>query len=73
MTVELQFKIKNNPNYQRYLKEHSYWYKMLNRDPSSFQIFSEEVKDAYRLRPSDRFEKALQTFEIMQSLMSSLK
>lgn len=73
MTLDLQFKIKNNPNYQRYLKEHSYWYKMLNRDPDSFREFIEEVKDAYGLRPADRFTKALETFEIMQSLMSSLK
>ncbi len=73
MTIDLQFKIKNNPYYQQYLKEHSYWYKMLNRDPSSFQTFVEEVKDAYQLRPSDRFTKMLETFEIMQSLMSNLK
>ncbi len=73
MTIDLQFKIKNNPYYQRYLKEHSYWYKMLNRDPSTFQTFIEEVKDTYQLRPSDRFTKMLETFEIMQSLMSNLK
>lgn len=73
MTIDLQFKIKNNPYYQRYLKEHSYWYKMLNRDPSTFQAFIEEVKDTYQLRPSDRFTKMLETFEIMQSLMSNLK
>lgn len=73
MTIDLQFKIKNNPYYQRYLKEHSYWYKMLNRDPSTFQAFIEEVKDTYQLRPSDRFTKMLETFEIMQSLMSNLQ
>ena len=73
MVVDLQFKIKGNPNYKRYLREHSYWYKLLNRDPASFSQFVEEVKDAYGLRPEDRIKKALDTIEIMQSLMSSLK
>lgn len=73
MTIDLQFKIKSDPNYKRYLKEHSYWYKMLNRDPNTFQSFIEEVKDAYGLRTVDRFSKALETIEIMQSVMSSFK
>ena len=30
MTLELQFKIKNNPYYARYLRENSNWYKILN-------------------------------------------
>lgn len=73
MVVDLQFKIKNNPSYRQYLREHSYWYKTLNRDPTTFQTFVEEVKDAYHLRPADRLTKALETIEIMQSLMSSFK
>lgn len=73
MTLDLQFKIKNNPNYQRYLREHSYWYKILNRDYKTFPIFEEEVKDAYELRATDRISKALDTFEVLSALMSSLK
>lgn len=73
MVLDLQFKIKNNPNYQRYLREHSYWYKTLNRDPSTFRIFEEEVKDAYQLRTSDKISKALDTLEMVSALMSTLK
>lgn len=73
MTLDLQFKIKNNPNYQRYLREHSYWYKILNRDYKTFSTFEEEVKDAYELRTTDRISKALDTFEVLSALMSSLK
>ncbi len=73
MVLDLQFKIKNNPNYQRYLREHSYWYKTLNRDPSTFRAFEEEVKDAYRLRTSDKISKALDTLEMVSALMSTLK
>lgn len=73
MSIELQFRIKENPNYQRYLREHSYWYKSLNRDPETFQQFIAEVKEAYGLRTEDRIKKTLDAIEIMQSLMSSLQ
>lgn len=73
MILDLQFKIKNNQNYKRYLREHSYWYKILNRNYQMFPVFEEEVKDAYELRTSDRISKALDTFEVISSLMSSLK
>lgn len=73
MSIDIQFKIKENPNYKRYLRENSHWYKTLNRDPSTFNTFVSEVKEAYGLRPEDRIKKTLDTLEIMQSLMSSFK
>lgn len=73
MILDLQFKIKNNPNYLRYLRENSYWYKLLNRNPSMFKVFEEEVKKAYQLRTSDRINKALQTIELLQNVVSTLK
>ena len=39
MTLDLQFKIKNNPNYLRYIRENSYWYKLLNSNPALFKEF----------------------------------
>ena len=73
MSLELQFKIKNDKNYLRFLRENSHWYKYLNRDINNFKFFEEEVKTAYRLRPTDKIGKALDTFDMIQSLLSSLK
>ena len=73
MILDLQFKIKNNPNYQRYIRENSYWYKILNRNPLMFREFEEEVKDRYHLRTSDRISKALDTLELIQNVVSTLK
>lgn len=73
MTLELQFKIKNNPYYIRYLRENSNWYKILNRNPQMFKVFEEEVKDRYELRPSYRISKALDTINMIQNVISSLK
>lgn len=73
MTLELQFKIKNNPNYLKYLRENSIWYKILNRDPSMFKVFVEEVKKEYHLRTSDKINKTLQMIELLQNVVTTLK
>ena len=73
MTLELQFKIKNNPDYLRYLRENSIWYKILNRNPLMFKKFEEEVKRTYQLRTSDKINKTLQMIELLQNVVSTLK
>ena len=73
MTLELQFKLKSNPLFIRYLHENSYWYKILNRDPNMFNTFVEEVKKAYKLRPTDRINEAINTFEMLTTIFSTLK
>ena len=73
MTLETQFKLKSSPLYIKYLHENSYWYKILNRNPNEFDRFVEEMKINYKLRPQDRISKALDTFEMVSSIISSLK
>lgn len=73
MTLEVQFKLKSNPLYIKYLHENSYWYKFLNRDPMLFDDFVTEVRTNYKLRPTDKINKALSTFEMISSIISTLK
>lgn len=73
MSLDVQFAIKNNPYFGRYIRENSHWYKILNRNPNMMRAFEEEVKTYYKLRPSDRITKALETIEMLESVMSTLK
>ena len=73
MILDLQFRIKSNPRYIEYLREHSYWYKFLNRNPNSFVAFEDEVKSFYKLRTSDKIGKMLSNIELIQNIVSSLK
>lgn len=73
MNLEIQFKIRSNPTYVKYLHENSEWYKILNREPSMFKFFEENVKKDYKLRASDKIIKALDTIEMFQNIFSSLK
>ena len=73
MTLDVQFKLKSNPLFIKYLHENSYWYKILNRNPEMFNEFVEEVKKNYKLRTTDRINEALNTFEMLTSIFSTLK
>lgn len=72
MVLDLQFKIKENENYLRFLRENSYWYKYLNRDPSYFKYFEDEVKKTYKLTKTDKFINTLETIEMMGKVISTL-
>ena len=73
MTLDIQFKLKSNPLFIKYLHENSYWYKILNREPDMFNEFVSEVKKNYKLRTSDKINEALNTFEMLSSIFTALK
>ena len=73
MRLDIQIKLKNNANYLKYLRENSYWYKKLNRNPNLFKEFEEEVKEKYKLRPTDKIGKTLDTIEMIQTILSSIR
>lgn len=72
MILDIQFKLKSNKMYLDYLHAHSYWYKMLNRDPSSFNSFIEKVKEEYHLRPIDRINKTIDAIDMVSTIISNL-
>lgn len=73
MILELQYKIKNDPNLQRFIKEHSYWYKELNRNPNNFKNFVYDMKDKYGLKTTDKLNKMLDNINMVQSVLSVFK
>ena len=73
MTLDIQFKLKENPNYIKYIRENSHWYKLLTRNPKLFNQFIDEMKVSYKLRPIDRINNALSMVEMMQNIMSTIK
>ncbi len=57
MDLSLQYKIKSNPNYIRFLRENSNWYKYLNRNPLYFFVFEKEMKTKYKLTTQDKLDR----------------
>lgn len=72
MIRQIQYKLNTNPNYIKYLRENSYWYKELNRK-NNFKDFENEVKKNYKLRITDKVEKITDTMDFVSKIMSTLK
>ena len=73
MSLDIQFNIKSDPNKVIYLHEHSYWYKLLTRNPKLFDEFSKEVKRNNRQELANRFSNTLNMIEVLQNIISTLK
>lgn len=73
MNIETIIKLKSNPTYIQFLRNNSYWYKLLNRDPSSFKDFELEFKNYTKDVKALRFSKTLEYIEVFQSIFSNLK
>lgn len=72
MPLDIQFKLKENYLYTKYLREHSYWYKLLIREPKLINKFIDEVKTFYKLRPSDKINNTLETINIISNLFNNM-
>lgn len=73
MIIDLQNKIYLDNNLRRYLYDDSYWYKYLNRDPAYFKEFTLSMKDKYKLKTSDKFNKMLNNINMLQSFLDAFK
>ena len=73
MTFDIQYKINNDINLKRFLRENSYWYKELNRDSDNFKYFVEDMKVKYKLTPTDRINKTIDNISMIQSFLEVLK
>ena len=73
MKLDLQYKIKSDIKQINFLKENSYWYKYLNRSNIYYKDFLNDMKDKYKLKPSDRINKISKDIEILNNILDVLK
>lgn len=73
MNLILQKKLLDNPKMYQYLKENSYFIKLLNRDPNSYKNFEEKMKELYKERATDKITSAIDNIELVSGILSSLK
>ncbi len=57
MNLDIQYKVKSNINYIKFLRENSSWYKYLNRNPIYFNDFEKEMKIKYKMTPKDKLDR----------------
>lgn len=73
MVYEIQNKINSDINLKKFLRENSYWYKRLNRNPNSFSNFVHDMRVAYHLTTQDKINKTIDNISMFQSFLDVLK
>ena len=73
MRYDIQYKINNDINLKRFIRENSYWYKALNRDSDNFKYFVDDMKVKYKLTPVDKLNKTIENIGMIQSFLEVLK
>jgi hypothetical protein len=73
VTYNLQNKINNDINLKRFLRENSYWYKVLNRNENVFLEFVSDMKVKYKLTTTDRINRTIDNIGMLQSFLEVLK
>ena len=65
--------INNNPIMKKFLREHSYWYKYLNRSSIYYTDFIKEMKNIYKLNPTDKINKIVNDINMFKTFLEVLK
>ena len=73
MNLENIIKIKNNAMMQKYIREHSYWYKILNRNPSLITYMIDDMKKEYKLTTVDKINDLSDKLDLVKTFMNAFK
>ena len=73
MTLDLIYKIDNNENLHRYLREHSYWYKILNRNPKLITKMEDDMKKEYKLTLEDKVSDLTSKINLIKGFLDASK
>ena len=73
MEYFLQEKYNEDKKFKRYLDENSQYVKYLNRNPENYKNFIKEMKELYKERPSDKLNDAINTIDIVSSILGTLQ
>ena len=57
MNITVQYEIKSDYRYIKYLRENSYWYKYLNRNINYIKPFKDDMKKSYKLTFEDKLDR----------------
>lgn len=73
MQLSLQMELQKDEKMAQFLKENSYWYKELNRNPESYKKFVSEMKIKYKLRATDKVSEVIDNIDLISTVLQTLK
>lgn len=73
MQLDLQYRIKQDEKQIMFLRENSYWYKYLNRNPNLLTEMEKEMKEKYKLTTSDKINNISEKLDLIRTFMNVMK
>lgn len=73
MKLSILMRINQDNRQKMFLRENSYWYKYLNRDSAYYKQFLDDMKDKYKLKPTDKLNKIMDNIEMVRTFLDVLK
>lgn len=73
MEYYLQQKYLEDKKFKKYLSENTNYIKYLNRTPEYYKNFIKEMKELYKERTTDKLNDAINTIDIVNSIIDTLK
>lgn len=70
MKHEVIDKLRNNEKYLNFLRENSYYYKLLNRDPNYYDEFIKKMKVKYKLRTIDKVDNFVDSVDLITKIIN---
>lgn len=73
MKLNVLMNINSEPLQKQFLREHSYWYKYLNRSDAYYKEFINDMKEKYKLTTADKLNKISNDINMFRSFLEVLK
>lgn len=73
MVIRNQIILKNNLMLKKYLREHSYYYKELNRNPDFIYTLNSEMKESYKLTLPNKLDRIKDNVNMLTTFMDIIK
>ena len=73
MNLKNQIAFRNSINNYNYLQLNSWYYKNLNRGNRSFEDFEKDMKIKYKQRATDKINNAIDSIDIISSMLDIMK
>lgn len=73
MELGLLMKMKSDKKMYEYLLKHSYWYRLLNRNPDNFNDFQKEYKKYNRENNLGKINDAIDNAELISNVIKIME
>ena len=69
MDIETLLKIKKDPNLHKYLREHSGWYNLLNKDKENYKLLLKEYKQYKKEKGMEKVNTTIENIELFSNII----